>query len=91
MEIYLGKNKSVHQHNCSSEHAIHAVVDRFRTNFTFVDSKTIFNRAVIAPSIKEYAKMCIRGRSQHDGVCLSTMWKIVRRDLDLRGYQIQLV
>lgn len=50
MEIYFEKNKSargVHrllrpfhgQHNRSSKQAIRAVIDRFHTNFTVLDSK----------------------------------------------------
>jgi hypothetical protein len=111
VEIYFEKNKSVREvyralrpfygeHNRPSEQAIRAVIDRFCTNFTLLDSKpstrqrnvrTEENIAAVARSVEEDAEMSIRRRSQLVGLCPSTTWKILRKDLGLRAYKIQLV
>ncbi|CAK1602462.1 unnamed protein product [Parnassius mnemosyne] len=111
VEIYFGINRYVRevhralrpfygQHNGPSEQAIRAVIDRFRTNFTLLDSKpstrqrnvhTEGNIAGVARSVEEDAEMSIRRRSQLVGLCPSTTWKILRKDLGLRAYKIQLV
>ena len=87
-------------HNRSSEETINAIVTKFRTQFTLLDIKpttrmrtvrTEENIASVSESVAEDREMSIRRRSQQLGLCYSTTWKILRKDLGVKPYKIQLV
>ena len=47
--------------------------------------------AVVEASVEENGILSIRRRAQEVGLCPSTLWKILRKDLGLVPYKIQLV
>lgn len=88
------------RHNRPAESVIRATMDRFRTTFTLVDNahpqrrRTVRTEdAIVAveQSIEEDPNESIRHRAQQLELCPSTLWKILRKDLGLRAYKIQLV
>ncbi|XP_073832543.1 uncharacterized protein [Musca autumnalis] len=87
-------------HNRPSEQTINAIVTKFRTQFTLLDIKpttrmrtvrTEENIASVSESVAEDREMSIRRGSQQLGLCYSTTWKILRKDLGVKPYKIQLV
>ncbi|XP_073831485.1 uncharacterized protein [Musca autumnalis] len=71
-------------------------MDRFRTTFTlFYNTRTVRTEETIAAveqSVEEDPpNESIRHRAQQLELCPSTLWKILRKDLGLRPYKIQLV
>ena len=87
-------------HNRPSEQAIRRTVDRFRTTYSLEDAitparrrnvRTEENIAAVNESVEEDPNLSIRRRSQELGLCPSTTWKILRKDLGLHPYKIQLV
>uniref|UniRef100_A0A1L8EI80 Putative transposable element n=3 Tax=Haematobia irritans TaxID=7368 RepID=A0A1L8EI80_HAEIR len=87
-------------HNRPSEQTINAIVTKFRTHFTLLDIKpttrmrtvrTEENIASVSESVAEDREMSIRRRSQQLGLCYSTSWKILRENLGVKQYKIQLV
>ena len=79
------------QFNRPTEAAILAIVTKFRTKFTLLDIKpstrlhrvrTEENIAAVSASVNQ---LSIR-RSQQLGLCYSTLWKILRKDLGLSKY-----
>jgi len=87
-------------HNRPSEQAIRRTVDRFRTTYSLEDAitpvrrrnvRTEDNIAAVNESVEEDPNLSIRRRSQELGLCPSTTWKILRKDLGLHPYKIQLV
>ncbi|GFY23060.1 DUF4817 domain-containing protein [Trichonephila clavipes] len=75
-------------------------MERFRTTFTLIDNshpqrcrpvRTEEDIATVERSIEEDPNESIRHRAQELDLCPSTLWKILRKDLDLRAYKIQLV
>lgn len=86
--------------NRPSELAIRRIVNNFRTTFSLHDNprttrrrnvRTEKNIAAVNDSVIEDHEMSIRRRSQEVGLCPSTIWKIMRKDLCLYPYKIQLV
>ena len=71
-------------------------MERFRTTFTLNDNthpqrrRTVRTEKVIA-AVEEDPNQSIRHRAQELDMCPSTLWKILRKDLGLRAYKIQLV
>ena len=87
-------------HNRPSEQTIRRTVDRFRTTYSLHDAitptrrrnvRTEENIAAVNESVEEDPNVSIRRRSQELGLCPSTTWKILRKDLGLHPYKIQLV
>ena len=87
-------------HNRPSERLIRETVDRFRNTFTLVDNKHPIRRrtvrtqqaiAAVQRSVADDPNVSIRHRAQQVNLCPSTLWKILRKDLGLRAYKIQLV
>lgn len=87
-------------HNRPSERLIRETVDRFRNTFTLIDNthpvrrRTVRTQEAIAAvqrSVDNDPNVSIRRRSQQVNLCPSTLWKILRKDLGLRAYKIQLV
>ena len=87
-------------HNRPSEQTIRRTVDRFRTTYSLHDAITLTRRrnvrteeniAAVNESVEEDPNVSIRRRSQELGLCPSTTWKILRKDLGLHPYKIQLV
>ncbi|CAH2000968.1 unnamed protein product [Acanthoscelides obtectus] len=83
-----------------AEGAIRKLVIKFRTQFILLDIKpptrrrrvmTEENIAAVSASVSDDREMSIRRRSQQLGICYSTTWKILRQDLDVKPYKIQLV
>ncbi|GFU17712.1 DUF4817 domain-containing protein [Trichonephila clavipes] len=75
-------------------------MERFRTTFTLIDNSHPQRRrmvrteeaiATIERSIEEDPNESIRHRAQELDLCPSTLWKILRKDLGLHAYKIQLV
>ncbi|GFX33566.1 uncharacterized protein TNCV_1932331 [Trichonephila clavipes] len=75
-------------------------MERFHTTFTLIDNshpqrrRTVRTEEVIATverSIEEDPNESIRHRAQELDLCPSTLWKILRKDLGLRAYKIQIV
>ncbi|GFV51711.1 DUF4817 domain-containing protein [Trichonephila clavipes] len=75
-------------------------MERFRTTVTLIDNshpqrrRTVRTEEAIATverSIEEDPNESIRHRAQELDLCPSTLWKILRKDLGLRAYKIQLV
>ncbi|GFV28233.1 DUF4817 domain-containing protein [Trichonephila clavipes] len=86
--------------NRPSEQFIRLTMERFRTTFTLIDNshpqrcRTVRTEEAIATverSIEEDPNDSIRHRAQELDLCPSTLWKILRKDLGLRAYKIQLV
>ncbi|GFV80703.1 DUF4817 domain-containing protein [Trichonephila clavipes] len=75
-------------------------MERFHTTFTLIDNshpqrcrtvRTEEATATVERSIEEDPNESIRHRAQELDLCPSTLWKILRKDLGLRAYKIQLV
>lgn len=86
--------------NRPSEQLIRLTMERFRTTFTLIDNSHPQRRctvrteeaiAAVERSIEEDPNESIRHRAQELDLCPSTLWKILRKDLGLRAYKIQLV
>lgn len=87
-------------HNRPSEQLIRNTMDRFMSTFTLMDNihpvrahtvRTEEAIAAVEVSVTEDPNLSIRRRSQALGLCPSTTWKILRKDLGLHPYKIQLV
>lgn len=79
---------------------IRAVITQFRTKFTFFDIKPLSrmrtvrneeNIAAVLSSVNEDREMSIRRRSQQLRLYNSTTRNILRIDLGLKGYEIELL
>ncbi|GFW48757.1 DUF4817 domain-containing protein [Trichonephila clavipes] len=86
--------------NHPSQQLIRLTMERFRTTFTLIDNshpqrrRTVRTEEAIATverSIEEDPNESIRHRAQELDLCPSILWKILRKDLGLRAYKIQLV
>jgi len=53
--------------------------------------RTEVNIAAVSASVSDDREMSIRRRSQQLGLCYSTTWEILRKDLGVKSYKIQLV
>ncbi|GFW57637.1 DUF4817 domain-containing protein [Trichonephila clavipes] len=71
----------------STPHLFRGVVDH---QFLFIDDNTI-PLHTMSRSIEEDPNESIRHRAQELDLFPSTLWKILRKDLGLRAYKIQLV
>ena len=72
------------QLNRPTEAAIRAIVTKFRTKFT-----TRLRRVRTEENDDHQLSIC--RRSQQLGLCFSATWKILRKDLCLKHFKIQLV
>ena len=88
------------QFNRPTEAAIRAIVTKFRTKFTLLDIKpparlrrvrTEENIAAVSASVNDDHQLSIRRRAQQLGLCYSTTWKILPKDLGVKPFKIQLV
>lgn len=88
------------RHTRPSEQAIRAIIDKFNTTYSLCNNvkptraKTVRTDETIAAvneSVQEDKNVSIRHRAQELGLCASTLWKILRKDLGLRAYKVQLV
>ncbi|GFV39287.1 DUF4817 domain-containing protein [Trichonephila clavipes] len=86
--------------NHPSEQLIRLTMERFHTTFTLIDNshpqrrRTVRTEEAIATverSIEEDPNESISHRAQELDLCPSTLWKILRKNLGLRVYKIQLV
>jgi Helix-turn-helix domain (DUF4817) len=92
-EIYGPQNRP-------SELAIRRIINNFRSTYSLHDKprtsrrKNVRNKeniAAVNESVIADPEMSIRRRSQEVGLCPSTVWNILRKDLCLHPYKIQLV
>lgn len=99
-EVYRKLRPFYGRHNRPSEQLIRLTMDRFRTTFTLCDNthpqrrqtvRTEETIAAVEQSVEEDPNESIRHRAQQLELCPSTLWKILRKDLGLRPYKIQLV
>lgn len=76
-----------------TEQVIQAIETKFCTNFTLLDiapagcGESVQKKTDAAAA--SVAGLSIRRRLQQLGLCYSTIWKILRKDLCLQGYMIQ--
>ena len=84
------------RHSRLSEQSIRKIVTKYHTKFTLLDIKPPTrlreeNIAAVSASVTEDREMSIRRRSQQLGLCYSTVWKILRNDLGVKPFKIQLL
>ncbi|GFY32327.1 DUF4817 domain-containing protein [Trichonephila clavipes] len=83
-------DSSAHRKDRTSERRIYTS----GTINTLAERRTVGTKEAIATverSIEEDPNESIRHRAQELDLCPSTLWKILRKDLSLRAYKIQLV
>lgn len=87
-------------HNRPTERTIRKTVEKFETQFSLLDNirpirphsaRSAENIAAVAESVREDRTESIRRRSQALGLSYATTWRILRKDLGLKPYKIQLV
>lgn len=78
----------------STEQVIQAIETKFCINFTLLDIKlptgcvqSVQKKTDAAAA--SVADLSIRRRSQQLGLCYSTIWKILRKNLCFQAYRIQ--
>ncbi|GFT67214.1 DUF4817 domain-containing protein [Trichonephila clavipes] len=81
---YLVLRPFYRRQNRPSEQLIRLTMERFRTTFTLIDNSHPQRRRTEDPNES------IRHRVQELDLYPSTLWKILRKDLGLRAYKIQL-
>ena len=88
------------QFNRPTKAAIRAIVTKFRTKFTLLDIKpptclrkvrTEENIAAVSASVNDDHQLSIRRHSLQLDLCYSTTWKILRKDLGVKNFKIQLL
>lgn len=87
-------------HNRPTERTIRETIAKLRTHFTLLNivpptrmrtGRSAQNIAAVAESVREDRDESIRRRSQSLGLSYGTLWRILKRDLGLKAYKIQLV
>ena len=85
------------QFNRPTEAAIRAIMTKFRTKLTLLDIKpptrlrrvrTKENFAAVSAIVNDDHQLSIRRRSQQLGLCYSTTWQILRKDLGEKSFKI---
>ena len=88
------------QFNRPAEAAIRAIVTKFGIKFTLLDMKpptrlsrlrTEENITAVSASINDYHQLSVRCCSQQLCLCYLTAWKILRKDLGVKPFKIQLL
>lgn len=88
------------RHNRPSESAIKNLVDKFKSTGSVQNIPTTTrtrsgrspeNIAAVSESVEEDPNLSIPRRSQHLGLSTMTTWRILRKDLALKPYKVQLV
>lgn len=86
-------------HNCPAESTIRRLVAKFEstgsinnqpTSIRHINARSIENIAAMRDSVWENPKQSISRRSQELGLSATSTWQILRRDLGLHPYKIQL-
>lgn len=99
-KVFRALRATIGQHHRPSERAIGKIVNKFETEFTLLDiqhpirphpARSIENIAAVAENVAEDHDESIRHRSQQLGLSYPTTWRILRKDLGLKSYKIQLV
>ena len=81
-------------------HFMVIIVTKFRTKFTLLDIKipiclrrvrTEENIAGVLASVNDDHQLSNRCHSQQCGLCYSTTWKMLRKDLGVKPFKIPLV
>lgn len=87
-------------HNRPTERTIRYTINKFETQFSLLDNtrpnrphpaRSGENIAAVARSVRDDRDESIRRRSQQLGLSYATTWRILRKDLGLKAYKIQLV
>lgn len=95
-QTYRNLAKIYGQQNRPSERAISDLIKKFRETFSLCDNtkptrvktaRSEENIAAVNESVKGDPELSIRRRVQEVGLCPSTTWKILRKDLGLRAYK----
>ena len=88
------------RHNRPTEPTIRNTITKIETQFTLLDdtrpnrprpARSEENIAAVAQSVRDDSDESIRRRSQQLGLSYGTTWTILRKDLGLVAYKIQLV
>jgi len=87
-------------HNRPTERTIRYTIEKFEMQFSLLDNtrpnrphpaRSEGNIAMVTESVREDREESIRRRSQQHGLSYATTWRILRKDLGLKAYKIQLV
>lgn len=87
-------------HNRPTERTIRHTINKLETQYSLLTdtrpnrphpARSIENIAAVADSVAEDRNESIRHRSQQLGLSYGTTWAILRKDLGLKAYKIQLV
>ncbi|XP_055308848.1 uncharacterized protein LOC129572772 [Sitodiplosis mosellana] len=98
--VFRGLRSTYGQHHRPTEPTIRNTIAKLETQFTLLDdlrpnrphpARSAENIAAVADSVREDREESIRHRSQQLGLSYATTWRILRRDLGLKAYKIQLV
>lgn len=98
--VYRALRATYGPHNRPTERTIRYTIDKFETQFSIMDNtrphrphpaRSEGNIAAVAASVREDREESIRRRSQQLGLSYATTWRILRKDLGLKAYKIQLV
>lgn len=98
--VYRALRPSFGRHGRPSEVTIRNTITNFETRYSLVDdnrpirprtARSVENIAAVADSVRGDREESIRHRSQQLGLSYGTTWRILRKDLGLKAYKIQLV
>lgn len=98
--VFRALRSSYGRHDRPTEVTIRNTIQKFETQMTLFDNtrpirphpaRSEENIAMVMESLDNDRDESIRRRSQQLGLSYSTTWRILRKDLGLRAYKIQLV
>lgn len=98
--VFRALRSTYGQHNRPTERTIRNTITHLETQHSLLDNvrpnrprpaRSEENIAAVAESVHEDREESIRHRSQQLGLTYGTTWRILRRDLKLKAYKIQLV
>ena len=87
------------RNNRPTRQAVRAIVDKFETKFTPLDVPVPKRRCIarseeiivaVSTSIQNEPNLSIPRRSQELGIAQTTLWRIMREDLGLHAFKIEL-
>lgn len=99
-EVFRKLRPTYGPHNRPSESTIRRIIEKFEGAATCLDvppsgrprsARSVENIAAVAESVAEDREESIRHRSQQLGLSYATTWRILKKDLGLKAYKIQLV
>lgn len=87
------------RNNRPTRQAVRAIVDKFESTYSLLNvrvpvrqrtGRSTENIAAVRASVENEPNQSIPRRSQELGISQSTLWRILRKDLRLHPYKIQL-